>query len=207
MVRCYVVRLDAVFDPWYENPVSIAKMIAERKKLGYDRTGFKWKRRHVEEAVKEYKGIWNNGLPVVQSEEFEFVDCVPDPDNKVYDKQKKRMVPKVAEGGTHNAVVIKRVIFTDDEVNRKKAEDAEIKRFSDPKLYRLGLWFGTAKGKEQVQARIYEKRTNLREEQAKAQEKAEEKSELLSKARKVFFALKKRKEAFDEGKSIEFHQF
>jgi hypothetical protein len=207
MVRCFVVRLDAVFEPWYENPVSIAKMIAERKKLGYDRTGFKWKRRHVEEAIREYKGIWRNGLPVVQFEEHDFEDCVPDPDNKLYDKHEKRMVPKVAQGGRCKAVVLKRVVFTDDEVNRKKAEDAEIKRFSDPKLYRLGLWFDSVAGKEKVQARIYEKRTNLREEQAKAQEKAEELAELLSKARKSFFAVKKRKEAFEEGKGMEFHQF
>ena len=207
MVRCYVVYLPSIFEPHYDNPVSIAKMIAERKKLGYDQTGFKWKQHHVEEAMKEYKGIWRNNLPVVQFEDIEFEDCVPDPDNKIYDKKAKRMVAKVASGGKKRAAVIKRVLFTDDEVNRKKAEDATIKRFSDPKVYRLGLWFETDEGKEKVQARIYEKRTNLREEQAKAQERAEELAELLAKARKSFFAVKKRKEAYEDGKDIKFHRF
>ena len=55
-VRVFIVALEELFDPQRGNPVSVVKMINERNKLGYDKVGFKWKLRQVEEAVANYKG-------------------------------------------------------------------------------------------------------------------------------------------------------
>jgi hypothetical protein len=182
-------------------------MINERNKQGFDRTSFKWKLRELEEAIYDYKGIWKNGLPICQMEEYMFDDCVPDPNDKVYSKEMKRMVPKKAYGGKKEALVIKRIIYTDDECKRKKAEDMEIKRFYEPKLYRLMQWFDTEKGQERIHSKIYEKKTTMREEQSKAQSKAEEAEKELAKAKKSYYQMRKRKEAFDDGLEQQFHRF
>lgn len=55
-VRVFVVSLAELFDTQRGNPVSVVKMMNERKKLGYDKVGFKWKLRQLEEAVMDYQG-------------------------------------------------------------------------------------------------------------------------------------------------------
>ena len=78
--------------------------------------------------LESFSGIWKNGLPIAQFEEYNFEDAVPDVDDKIYDRALKRMVPRKFAGGLKPSVVIKRVIYTDDEVKRKQAEDLEVKR-------------------------------------------------------------------------------
>ena len=174
---------------------------------GYDKTSFKYKLRQLEEAVLEYRGIWKNGLPIAQFESYEFEDAIPDPNDKVYNAETKRMVAKKILGGRKPALVIKRVLYTDEEVKRKKAEDMEVKRFYEPKLYRLLQWFETEEGQNRIHGKILEQKTTMREDQSKAQSKAEEASEMLAKAKKSYFAVRKRKEAFDDGLEIQFHKF
>ncbi len=173
-MRCFVVALDCLFEPWYGKPISIVNMVQERHKLGYDRRGFDWTRKNVEEAAKRYKGIWRSGNPEVCFEEYRFEDCVADASNMEFDRLAGRMVPVVSPGGVKRALVIKRVLFSDEEVKRKLAEDREIRRFADPKLYRLCQWFRAKRGSEKLHAMAYEKKGNLREDQSKAQQKAEE---------------------------------
>ena len=67
-VRVFIVSLGELFDRQRENPVSVVKMINERHKMGFDKTGFKWRLRELEEAIMDYKGIWKNGLPICQME-------------------------------------------------------------------------------------------------------------------------------------------
>ena len=206
-VRVCIVALDELFDKKRGNPVSIVKMINQRKKLGYDKVDFKWKLRELEEAVMDYKGIWKNGLPIAKLVNYKFEDAVPDCDDKIYSKTLKRMVPRKALGGIKHSIVIKRVIYTDDDVKRKQDEDSEIKRFYEPKLYRLLQWFDTDKGQERIHAKIYEQKTTMRENQSKTQSKADQASQELSKTRKSYFQMRKRKEAFDEGMDIQHHRF
>lgn len=82
-----------------------------------------------------------------------------------------------------------------------------MKRFYEPKLYRLLQWFDTEKGQERIHSKIYEQKTSMREDQSKAQSKADEASTELSKARKSYFQMRKRKEAFDDGLEMQHHRF
>lgn len=68
-------------------------------------------------------------------------------------------------------------------------------------------WFDTEKGQERIHSKIYEQKTTMREDQSKVQSKCDEASTALSKGRKTFFQIRKRKEAFDDGLEMQHHRF